>query len=530
MRLKTIKLFAYSILSATAVLAGLPSCSSDNGEQGGGQEGGTSSPYHSLPTGNSNMPSSGTVVAQYSDAPEACSIAKLVDGDAATKYRTRHSSFQITWNGNSNVAVLAYSLTSADDAPEMDPKAWTLEGSADGKTWTTIDERRDETFGSRKETKQYEVDNHTTYRYYRLSVSRNAGSESTQIAEWTLSAAVSTGENIDDLLRLANGHTASQRTPMGTIHEGDRTATAEQLAWLKDATAQPKTFGNLAWKTFDIAGTIYPFGDPKPADINQHSIGDCCALAVMADLAYTYPKYIKSILKENAGNTFAVTLFDPKGEPVEVGVDNYFVADGNKLGACSGKSDNVTWATVIEKALLKWLEVYKGSSDIGGIATEYVAAILTGSGDTYAFAPGVLSARDMKRAVVSLIQQRQLVIGGFQEGDKPIDGKYKSVNFHAYNFLLPPSDKYLFVMRNPWGLLPLISGGYSDGKDDGLLQIEDDGVIPPIIDLRICNPGAAKGYASAGSMMPYTPPSYAPVQMRITPAVLNFEAEGFRWE
>lgn len=66
------------------------------------------------------------------------------------------------------------------------------------------------------------------------------------------------------------------------------------------------------------------------------------------------------------------------------------------------------------------------------------------------------------------------------------------MNFHAYNFLLPPSNKYLFVMRNPWGLLPLISGGYSDGKEDGLLQIEDDGVIPPIIDLRICSPGAAK--------------------------------------
>ena len=64
------------------------------------------------------------------------------------------------------------------------------------------------------------------------------------------------------------------------------------------------------------------------------------------------------------------------------------------------------------------------------------------------------------------------------------------------------------------------SGGYSDGKEVGLLQIEDDGVIPPIIDLRICSPGAAKGYASQGTMMPYTPPSYAPVPMRIPRAVL----------
>ena len=40
------------------------------------------------------------------------------------------------------------------------------------------------------------------------------------------------------------------------------------------------------------------------------------------------------------------------GKPVEVCVDNYFVADGNKLGACSGKTNNVTWATIIEKALI----------------------------------------------------------------------------------------------------------------------------------------------------------------------------------
>ena len=315
-RLKSIRLFTFSILSAAGLLTGMPACSSDSGDGPGGEnKGDNSSPYHSLPAENRNMPCGGTVVAQYSDAPEACSIAKLVDGDAGTKYCTRHNSFSITWNGNSNVAVLSYSLTSADDAPEMDPKAWTLEGSTDSKTWKTIDSRSDQTFGSRKEKKEYEVENNVTYRYYRLNVKQNAGSESTQIAEWTLSAAASTGENIDDLLRLAGGKTASQITPMGTIHESDRKASAQDLEWLNTATAQPETFDGLAWKTFDVAGSIYPFGDPLPADINQHSIGDCCALAVMADLAYTYPKYIRSMLKEKEGNTNAVSLYDNMGTP-----------------------------------------------------------------------------------------------------------------------------------------------------------------------------------------------------------------------
>ena len=36
-------------------------------------------------------------------------------------------------------------------------------------------------------------------------------------------------------------------------------------------------------------------------------------------------------------------------------------------------------------------------------------------------------------------------------------------------------------MRNPWG-----------GTTDGVMKVKDDGRIPPMIDLRICAPGAAK--------------------------------------
>ena len=76
-------------------------------------------------------------------------------------------------------------------------------------------------------------------------------------------------------------------------------------------------------------------------------------------------------------------------------------------------------------------------------------------------------------------------------------------------------------MRNPWGLLPLVAGGYSDGKEDGLLEIKNDKVIPPVIDLRIMDAGAAAGYAIKGNLEPYTPPSYALSPMRIASKVLN---------
>ena len=60
----------------------------------------------------------------------------------------------------------------------------------------------------------------------------------------------------------------------------------------------------------------------------------------------------------------------------------------------------------------------------------------------------------------------------------------------------------LFAMRNPWGNSP---GGSS--SDDGVVNIYNDGVIPPTIDLRIIYPGAALKYA-VKDLAPYCPPAY----------------------
>lgn len=507
------RIFPFLFLALSLGMAG---CSGDDeGEEGGG----TVSPYWTLGSGNANMPSSGTIIAQYADAPVGADIGKLVDNNADTKYVTYHSSFDITWNGNSNIAVLSYSLTSAPDSPEMDPKAWTLLGSLDNKVWKTIDKRDNQTFSGRKEVKSFDVENGIAYRYYKLSIQGNNGGTATQIAEWVLSAATFSG-NIDDLMEYASGHTNSTKTPMGTQHENDNEASAADLAWLRDSSEEPETFDNLQWSTFDVT-TLYPFGDPKPADVNQHKIGDCCACAVMASMAHLYPKFIKNIIKDNGDQTYTVTLYDPKGEQVEVAVSNYFVADGDKVGAASGKNDQVTWATILEKAVIKWHQVYKGTSNIGGIATEYVAAIFTGNGNSFAFSPGKLSAEELQRAVIVSLQSGKMVIGGFKDSALPVDNKYETVNFHAYSFYPSSDSSVLFTMRNPWGLLPLIGGGYSDGKEDGLLNIKDDGVVPPNIDIRVMDPGAAKGYANLGKVEPYSPPSYTPSPMRIARNVLE---------
>lgn len=40
---------------------------------------------------------------------------------------------------------------------------------------------------------------------------------------------------------------------------------------------------------------------------------------------------------------------------------------------------------ILEKAMMKWRQVYLGSSNVGGIGTEYVSAIFTGDGESVGF-------------------------------------------------------------------------------------------------------------------------------------------------
>ena len=53
--------------------------------------------------------------------------------------------------------AVTYSLTSANDSPERDPKDLTLQGSADGTTWTDLDRQTGLDFADRFETKSFTV-------------------------------------------------------------------------------------------------------------------------------------------------------------------------------------------------------------------------------------------------------------------------------------------------------------------------------------------------------------------------------------
>ncbi len=109
------------------------------------------------------------------------------DGDDTTKWLTFENAgwIQYDFAKETSKIVSGYSITSANDFPGRDPKDWSLKGSDDGISWTVLDERTNECFTDRLQTRVFRVNNETAYKMYRLDVSaiRDPAAGMLQIAE-----------------------------------------------------------------------------------------------------------------------------------------------------------------------------------------------------------------------------------------------------------------------------------------------------------------------------------------------------------
>ncbi|MBN1411517.1 MAG: hypothetical protein JW969_11785 [Spirochaetales bacterium] len=128
----------------------------------------------------------GTLTAQYYDSPSNEEIDKLIDNSTSTKYLTFHACGWVQFQTGTAYLVTSYAITSANDAAERDPYTWTLDGSNNGTTWTTIDSRSGEDFPNRFQRREFSVSNNTmAYTYFRLNMCNNSGSI-LQLAEWEI--------------------------------------------------------------------------------------------------------------------------------------------------------------------------------------------------------------------------------------------------------------------------------------------------------------------------------------------------------
>ncbi|WP_266182347.1 GH92 family glycosyl hydrolase [Dyella humicola] len=78
--------------------------------------------------------------------------------------------------------VLMYTITSAAKEGQG-PRSWKLEGSSDGEHWTTLDQRRDETFRWRRQTRVFAATHPGDFTYYRLRIEPNAATHAVAVSE-----------------------------------------------------------------------------------------------------------------------------------------------------------------------------------------------------------------------------------------------------------------------------------------------------------------------------------------------------------
>jgi predicted alpha-1,2-mannosidase len=131
------------------------------------------------------------------DNPPNETAARVADGDLGTKWLTFANTGWVEVDLDGPATVVHYALTSGNDFPDRDPRDWRLLGSTDGSTWTLLDERVDQSFSGRAQTREYLIHNEAAYRHYRLEVTRNNGANIVQLAELQLSDGSKPGGDTD---------------------------------------------------------------------------------------------------------------------------------------------------------------------------------------------------------------------------------------------------------------------------------------------------------------------------------------------
>lgn len=116
---------------------------------------------------------------------------KLVDGNIETKYLQSEfdGTLKCTYELKTPMVVGAYTLVSANDANDRDPRFWIFQGSLDGIQYTDLHTVTASPWGSsgnRKVRKIFHFDNFTAYKFYRIYFKANNGSRLFQMAEWTI--------------------------------------------------------------------------------------------------------------------------------------------------------------------------------------------------------------------------------------------------------------------------------------------------------------------------------------------------------
>ncbi|MEU3981120.1 GH92 family glycosyl hydrolase [Streptomyces sp. NPDC026672] len=231
----------------------------------------------------------------------------LVDGEPSTKWLTFEPTGWVEFDLDKPVKLVTYALTSANDAAERDPKDWTLQGSADGKDWKTVDTRSGETFPQRFQTRSYDLAEPAEYQHFRLDITRNNGASGiVQLADVQFSTGGGDTPVPPDMLSLVDrGPSGSPTAKAGAGYTGKRA-----LRYAGRHTADGRAYSYN--KVFDVDVRVDRDTQlsyrlfPSMADGDR----DYDATNVSVDLAFTDGTYLSGL---GATDQHGFTL-SPRGQ------------------------------------------------------------------------------------------------------------------------------------------------------------------------------------------------------------------------
>lgn len=201
--------------------------------------------------------------------------------------------------------------------------------------------------------------------------------------------------------------TYSSRTPMGRHFQLCKQAKPEERLWL-ESTKEVFDDEGAQIKAYDIS--LFPNGKPVLADIQQEGMIQTNALGVLKDMACMYPGFIKSIIHQEAPDSFRVHMFDPDGNPIRVCVSNRFLQIDNQIFS-TGENGTYNWLSILEKAIMKWLNVYNNQMPIAFYSAEWITPMLTGDGRSFCIQPGRMASKDLAK-VVNTCRQNGMMVNG----------------------------------------------------------------------------------------------------------------------
>ncbi len=115
---------------------------------------------------------------------------KAADGDPTSKWLTQATTGWLRFELDEPKIIKSYVMVTANDAPDRNPRNWTVEGSQNGSDWTVLDTQTDQLPTSLSPFTRVDYDtlsgNTTAYKFYRLNITANRGNSLTQLADWEL--------------------------------------------------------------------------------------------------------------------------------------------------------------------------------------------------------------------------------------------------------------------------------------------------------------------------------------------------------